>query len=151
MHSDAIKRRKKPESVLCMVKYLLDSNVIIDYLRGEENISRRLKETQDSEDFLSICSTVYYEVVRGFKSNTDTNRFRAFLNLCRSWEVLPFDLKAAHKAAKIYGQLHRGQMIEDNDIFIAATAIVNDCILVTANINHFGRVEGLNFVNWRNP
>ena len=134
-----------------MVKYLLDSNVIIDYLRGEENISRRLKEIQDSEDFLSICSLVYYEVVRGFKGNTDTNRFRTFLNLCRSWEVLPFDLKATNKSAEIYLQLRNGQTIEDNDIYIAATAMVNDCVLVTANTNHFGRIKDLNFVNWRTP
>ncbi|MBR4382630.1 MAG: hypothetical protein IKP64_03635, partial [Selenomonadaceae bacterium] len=59
------------------------------------------------------------------------------------------DLTTIKKASDIYVQLHNGQLIEDNDIYIAAISIVNGCTLVTANTRHFGRVEGLNFVNWR--
>lgn len=62
---------------------------------------------------------------------------------------LTFDDKAAEKAVEIYVSLHKGNLIEDNDIFIAAISVVNDCTLVTANTRHFERVEGLNFVNWR--
>lgn len=49
----------------------------------------------------------------------------------------------------LYEQLHNGRLIEDNDIYIVAISMVNGCTLVTANANHFGRVEDLNFVNWR--
>lgn len=62
---------------------------------------------------------------------------------------LPFDMRATEKAIDTYEQLHTGQVIEDNDIYIAAISMVNACTLVTANVRHFGRVEGLNFVNWR--
>ena len=67
----------------------------------------------------------------------------------QSWEILPFDFTTVDKAIEIYLQLHKGRTIEDNDIYIAATAMVNDCVLVTANTGHFERVEGLQFVNWR--
>ncbi len=54
------------------------------------------------------------------------------------------------KAIEIYRYLKsNGLMIDENDIYIAAIAIVNDCTLVTANTRHFERVEGLKFVNWR--
>ena len=133
-----------------MAKYLLDSNVIIDYLRYEENVSRHIETMLDSADnVLSICPHVYYEVVRGFKILDGTKKLKAFLALAESLEVLPFDFVAADKAVEIYLQLHKGQTIEDNDIYIAATAIVNNCVLVTANTRHFGRIEGLEFVNWR--
>lgn len=62
---------------------------------------------------------------------------------------LPFDMRATEKAIDIYEQLHTGQVIEDNDIYIAAISMVNGCTLVTANVRHFGRVAGLRFVNWR--
>ena len=132
-----------------MAKYLLDSNVIIDYLRYEKNVSRHIETMLASDNILSICSHVYYEVVRGFKIVNSTKKLKVFLNLSESLEVLPFDLVAADKAIEIYLQLHKGQTIEDNDIYIAATAIVNNCVLVTANTRHFGRIEGLEFVNWR--
>ena len=59
------------------------------------------------------------------------------------------DLRTIEKAVDIYAQLRKGQNIEDNDIYIAAISMVNDCTLVTSNVKHFSRVEGLNFVNWR--
>ena len=57
--------------------------------------------------------------------------------------------KVIEKSTEIYVQLHRGWQIEDSDIFIAATALVNDCTLVTANVRHFERVAGLKVTNWR--
>lgn len=41
-----------------------------------------------------------------------------------------------------------GKMLDDFDILIAATAIVNDCVLVTNNIKHFERIDGLTIENW---
>lgn len=58
-------------------------------------------------------------------------------------------LLVMEKAADIYESLYRGQQIDDNDIYIAAIAIVNDCVLVTDNEKHFSRIPGLQYVNWR--
>ena len=62
---------------------------------------------------------------------------------------LPLDIRAIEKATDIYAELHKGQQIEDNDIYIAAIAIVNGCVLVTDNEKHFSRIPGLQYVNWR--
>ena len=134
-----------------MVKYLLDSSAVIDVLRYDSVTNQNMQTALKNRNTLSISSHVYYEVVRGFKGDTDTKKFRTFVKLYQSWEILPFDMRAANKAVEIYLQLLKGQLIEDNDIYIAATAMVNDCVLVTANTRHFSRVENLNFVNWRNP
>ena len=134
-----------------MVKYLLDSSAVIDILRKNIPVKQNMNEALRCKNELAICPHVYYEVVRGFKGNTNTNRFKVFSRLYQSWEILPFDIQAASKSVEIYLNLRKGTLSEDNDIFIAATAMVNDCVLVTANTRHFERVEGLNFVNWRNP
>jgi tRNA(fMet)-specific endonuclease VapC len=42
----------------------------------------------------------------------------------------------------------RGKPISDMDMFIAATAIEEDLILVTDNVKHFSRIPGLKVENW---
>ncbi len=131
-----------------MANYCLDSNVIIDYLRGNENIIRHMDEARKAGNLLSICPIVYYEIVRGFKIANASKQMEKFMSLYQTLSNLPFDMKVVEKAVEIYAQTHK-QMIEDNDIYIAAISMVNDCTLVTSNIRHFSRVEGLKFVNWR--
>lgn len=131
------------------MRYLLDTNVVIDILRDNKDVARRYQLETLKRSRIFICPIVYYEVVRGFKIGGATKKFETFLQLYRNWRLLTFDEDVAKKSVDIYEQLHKGELIEDNDIYIAAVAIVNGCTLVTANTNHFGRVEGLSFVNWR--
>ena len=37
------------------------------------------------------------------------------------------------------------------DMFIAATALEENLILVTGNVEHFSRIPGLKIENWREP
>jgi tRNA(fMet)-specific endonuclease VapC len=41
-----------------------------------------------------------------------------------------------------------GNLIEDADILMASTAIVEDLVLITNNNKHFKRVKGLRIDNW---
>ena len=135
-----------------MANYCLDSNVVSELLRGNPEIIRHLESVRDNDDVLFIPSIVYYEVVRGLKAAGKTRMLKKFEEFYEKTEHIYLDrddLTTIDKAIEIYLQLHKGQMIEDNDIYIAAISMVNDCTLVTANTRHFGRVEGLNFVNWR--
>ena len=131
------------------MSYLLDTNVVIDILRNDRIVEKRYRLETLKRSNIFTCPIVYYEVVRGFKIVRAARRLKDFLNLCEKWIMLPFDMRVTEKAIDIYAQLHKGQMIEDNDIYIAAIAMVNNCTLVTANVRHFSRVEGLRFVNWR--
>lgn len=45
----------------------------------------------------------------------------------------------------------KGELIEDADLLIAATCIVNDLVLITNNRKHFSRIEGLDIENWFEP
>jgi tRNA(fMet)-specific endonuclease VapC len=42
----------------------------------------------------------------------------------------------------------KGQKIGDMDTFIAATALEEDLIVVTGNVEHFSRIPGLKVENW---
>ena len=136
-----------------MMTYALDTNVIIDYLRKNKIIAYNMLKADDDGHILAIPSIVYYEVMRGFKETAMTKRFNAFQILLGKLKLLYLEennMKALNIAAKIYESIRKtGNLIEDNDIFIAAAAMANDATLVTDNIKHFERVEGLAVVNWK--
>ena len=131
------------------MRYLLDTNVVIDILRDNPVVTSRYQTETVKRNEIVICPIVYYEVARGFEIGGSINKLKKFLQLYQNWKMLLFDEKSAKQAVDIYARLHKGNTIEDTDIYIAAIAMVNGCALVTANVNHFSRVEGLNFVNWR--
>lgn len=131
------------------MKYLLDSSAVIDILRGNEKVLEKygVEAKKDTEFF--ICPIIFYEVVRGFKVLDGERKVKNFLDSCKNWETLQLSEEVLMKAAEIYVKLRKGQTVEDNDIFIAAVAIVNDCTLITANEKHFSRIDELKFENWR--
>lgn len=138
--------------MLTPIKYCLDTNVVSDFMHGNATVVKNLSAASNNGDLLFIPTIVYYEIVRGLKSAGQTRRLREFHALYSNFQHLFFDrdsYEVIEKATDIYDQLHKGCQIEDDDIFIAATAIVNDCTLVTANIRHFERVDGLKLTNWR--
>ena len=69
---------------------------------------------------------------------------------CQASVVYPVTEELVDRAAVIYGSLwKRGKLISEGDLLIAATALLQDLVLVTGNEDHFQRVEGLRIANWR--
>src|SRR5262245_44316515 len=63
----------------------------------------------------------------------------------RKYTVVPFDDRAAERFDDLRAaKLRLGTM----DLKIAATALVNQATLLSANRSHFGRVPGLRIENW---
>jgi tRNA(fMet)-specific endonuclease VapC len=91
----------------------------------------------------------YYEVLRGLLYVNAQRQLAMFETLVQNNPVLPLSLEASREAARLHALFRRaGTPIEDADILIAAIALVNDCILVTNNVRHYGRVPGLELENW---
>ncbi len=64
-------------------------------------------------------------------------------------DILPLDLDALDISADIYADLRRkGTPLEDADILVAGTALAHDAVLVTRNLKHFERIEGLRLESW---
>ena len=61
------------------------------------------------------------------------------------WEIVPFDERAADKFADLRRQRIR---IATMDLKIASIALVNDALLVTANLRDFSAVPQLRCENW---
>lgn len=97
----------------------------------------------------TISIITRYEILRGLKAKgaeQQASRFEAF---CIRNRILNVNDDVVLRAADIYAYLYRrGQLIGDADILIAASALVNDCGIVTNNEEHFRRIENLRVINW---
>jgi len=69
-------------------------------------------------------------------------------------EILTLNIKSAELAGKIYADLERtGQPIGRADPMIAAISLANNLILTTGNIEHYQRIQSLDYdlklENWK--
>jgi tRNA(fMet)-specific endonuclease VapC len=137
-----------------MITYVLDSNIVSYFLRGEGNVRSCFKrEIIEGGNLYAISSMVAYEVKRWlFYKPTKVIReyareFDILFENVRDRAEMPLEIY--EKAADIYIALKlKGQLIGDADILIAAYCVINDYTLVTNNTSDFERIDGLKFVNW---
>ena len=130
------------------MRYCLDTNIVSEILRKNPAVNQRLQTELDRNSIIYIPSIVYYELNRGLKAAGASSKIRNFQQLYSILAKLPLDMVAIDIAVDIYVDLHKGKQIEDNDIYIAAISMANDCTLVTANEKHFSRINGLTYENW---
>ena len=130
------------------MKYILDTNTIIYFFKGEGNISRRLLSFPPKE--ISIPAIVYYELLFGiFKSSRQKEKIQQLRLLIDATNLIPFAEKEADAAAKIRVDLEkRGVPIGPLDVLIAATALAHRAILVTHNLKEFKRIDSLEIEDW---
>ena len=136
-----------------VTRYCLDTNAVSDIINDKYCVNQRLKDEIRKGSKIFITSITYYEIVRGLKESRFHKKLKLFQEIYETFPHIYLDresMEVIDKATEIYDQLHKGKQIEDNDIYIAAMAIVNNCILVSDNEKHFGRIKELRLVNWRN-
>lgn len=124
---------------------ILDSDVIIDHLNNKSDYLSSIVSNSDEDLFISIIT--WSEIVYGVKKSKNLiNDYKQFTNFIvdLNIKILEFDLKIADKFIDLKINLEkRGVRLEDFDLIIASTAIVNGLVLVTKNIKHFSRVQKL--------
>ncbi len=116
-----------------MNDYLLDTDILIWYLRGKGDIVGLVQRLAENSQ-LHISAISRTEVLIGMlpKEEKQTKEFLSSLVTC------PVDKEVADLAGE-YIRLFRkeGVTVEIPDALIAATAVINDLILVTLNIKHY--------------
>lgn len=132
------------------MKYLLDTGVISDFIKGDFNTLHTLKATSPSE--ISVSSITVMELQYGLILHpTKAKTIRAIIeNFLTSVTIFDFDENDANNAAQARAELkQKGQPIGPYDILLAGMALNRDLTLVTANTAEFERVKKLKLVNWR--
>ena len=130
---------------------LLDTNILSELVRKRPD--PHVIEQLFSQKHGSLFSSEYtrYELRRGACLRPDNgrlwSRLEAMVIPIVGWLPItqPISLRAAELAADLQ---RKGQGIGTADIFLAATALAHQLVLVTRNTRHFCRVPGLSLENW---
>ena len=111
--------------------YCIDSDILIDYLRGVENARNFLMSTAEKSN-LSISVISIVELYAG-KETKDEDKRKRVDEFLQSFILIGMDGSLARTA----GKLRRDYEKPFADMIIAATALEYNLCLVTRNIKHF--------------
>jgi tRNA(fMet)-specific endonuclease VapC len=132
------------------MRYLLDTYVISDFIKGEPGTQIRVKQTLPTD--IAISSITVMELRYGLVLNPQRAQKiePAIVSFLASVTILPFNTAEAEQAAQIRAILKtQGQLVGAYDVLIAATALQHNLLMVTANQREFDRVSQLQTENWR--
>ena len=131
------------------MKYLLDTNICIYIIKKEPKKVLEYFTNKKPGDILISAITVaelYYGVTKSTKHNQNLVAMEEFL---QPFVIAEFNQAASAAYGVLRAQLERkGSVIGSMDMLIAATAISDNCILVTNNEKEFKRIENLTIENW---
>ena len=123
---------------------ILDTDIIIDFLRKENSTTRKINELKDRDIELITTSINTFELFKGALRSYQEDAAEKLLGLLTNLKILDFNFEASKKAGKIFEDLRvKGKMIDPLDLMIASIALVNNESLLTRNIKHFEKIGEL--------
>jgi len=116
---------------------LLDTDVLVDYLRGDE---RALAYIKENATHIVLSAIGVAELYAGAKGETELSDLDEFVSL---FPVLPVSRQIA-KVGGLYRQEFSGSHgVALADALVAATAEIHGAHLKTFNVKHFPMLKGL--------
>lgn len=127
--------------------YLLDTNICIYFLKGRYGLVEKIEGIGFENLFISEITVA--ELKYGVEKSTNPEKNRPVINeLIDRFKQLPI-YGALDVYAKEKARLKKaGNIVDDLDLLIGATAIQNNMVLVTNNENHFDRLQNIKVENW---
>ncbi len=126
--------------------YLFDTNAISEVFRPRPNPTFVGWLETLPRQFQFTSTVVIAELFAAAYRAENGERWRRRIEdrVLQTLTILPFDLACAREAGRLQAELGRlGRPLDTADLQIAATALVYDLIVVTANRRHFERISGL--------
>ncbi len=134
-----------------MSGYLLDTSVLSELVRKKpsRDVVRRLRQLRGSK--LTTSSVCVLELRHGTARHPQGGQLwrRLADTVLSRVEILAFGEMEARSAGDLLAALERnGAVIGLEDVLIGVTARIRGLTMVTRNVRHFERIEGLNVESW---
>lgn len=119
---------------------MVDTNIFIDLINCDQGIARKIKFYEE----IFISPVVWVELYFGaYNSMNPGKQLQKVTNVLQKAKLMNIDLETAETFLEVKRVLSaKGNMIPDNDIWIASSAIQHQLPLYT-NDKHFVRIDGL--------
>jgi len=119
----------------------LDTDILIDYLRGNPEISKKIM-LLDKEFELTTTTINLFELYYGaFKTRNTQRNVDAVRTLARRVRLLEFTEKSAELSGQINAQLEKqGTLVGFRDTMIGGIVLENNALLYTKNLKHFKEI-----------
>ncbi|MGH2583744.1 MAG: type II toxin-antitoxin system VapC family toxin [Dehalococcoidia bacterium] len=121
-----------------MTRYLLDTDTIVDYLKGISSTIAVIQQLGQQGHQLYTCAVVECEVASGLGPQQRAQAEQ----LLDAFEYLPASREAARKAGGWRGAFRsKGVQLATTDCLIAAMAVAHGAVIVTGNVRDFPMSE----------
>lgn len=130
------------------MKYVLDTDILVYFLNGHQEIGRRISEVDPKQLATTIIThtELHYGVNNSVKKKSNLSKVNQLLN---ALIILPYDKESSLLFAQEKAKLKRvGKLIADMDLMIASIAMSNKLTLITNNKKHFAHVADLALETW---
>lgn len=126
--------RERRESIMYKTRFLVDTDIIINYLKGKGNAKDFLMGIIDKRalGFFSVITEA--ELLSGSRNADDESAIYSILDYMEAIEV---ERNIAVIAGKLRQKYYAAYRTELPDAIIAATANEYELVLATANEKHF--------------
>lgn len=124
-----------------MAKYLTDTTVLIDHLRGNEKAFSFLRHSLPAVSHVTVA-----ELIQGVKGKRG---LLAVEQALEDLELIQISGVISSRTISLMKEFFLSHNLQFLDALIAATAIEENLTLITANVKHFSFIKGLKFVDWK--
>jgi tRNA(fMet)-specific endonuclease VapC len=128
--------------------YLLDTDTIIYLLKGSPSVERNLKRHYHDPMKISVITLMelYYGAYKSQRATSNLARIRTLEN---TMEIIPLGQEVVENFGKQKAHLENlGTPVDDFDLVLGCCALAHNLTLVTNNVKHFKKMEGLKVTNW---
>ncbi len=128
-----------------------DTSTLVEVMRARKAVVRqRFVEAVGSPERKVASIVVLHELLSGaLAAHQPTREREKIARIMHAVEVVPLEEVDAVSTASVLHRLRRaGRPIGDIDTLIAGQALARGWTVVTGNVRHFGRIEGLPLIDW---
>ena len=128
------------------MKYLLDTDAVVNQLRGKAKIKENIIENGAAMSIITFGELLY-----GAEKSTNKESSLAIINgfiADLQIDILGLNQEIMQIYAKTKTSLEEtGKRLDEFDLLIAATAVFHSLSIATLNLRHFKRIPGLRIAN----
>lgn len=124
---------------------ILDTCLLIDTIHGDPDAVRCATELETTSHKLRVSAMTMTELQVGVtRSDNALEEFTEMVEVADSKEIVPVSREIALRGGRLHGESkNRGEEVGLLDCLIAATALAYEEPVVTRNVDHFERFDGV--------